>query len=323
MALRWRLALVFALATAVVLAIAAVWSCEGACRATWTTSVHSRLQAREAVLARLVLTRSEELRHRPLRPDLLHSPYTPETDEIAQVFSPEGKVVLSNDVKQDRPLLDRAPVRGGPHPPGGVPGRPGLPGKGDLIRASAARDLRRRRVGGGGGRQPGRGGRDPVPARSGFAIGGSAIGIGARRCRGLGAGRVGAAAGGEAAAEAEVISAADGGAALAVPDTSDEVAELARTMNGSWTGCSTHCRSNAGSSPTPGTSCAPRSPCCGRSWSWPTGRRRSLDELRRRSGSLWSRPTVSSTSPSSCCCWPAWTRAATCSTCRRPRCASC
>ena len=85
---------------------------------------------REAVLARLVLTRSEELRHRPLRPDLLHSPYTPETDEIAQVFSPEGKVVLSNDVQAGPAAARRAPVRGGPHPPGGVPGHARPPGQG-------------------------------------------------------------------------------------------------------------------------------------------------------------------------------------------------
>jgi two-component system OmpR family sensor kinase len=228
-ALRWRLAVMFALATAAVLAVAAVVVLR-VMQHNLDDSVHSRLRGREASLARLVLTRSDALRNRPLRSDLLHSPYTPEADETAQIFAPDGNVVLSHDVRSHRPLLDGHQFDAARTSPVEFRASQGTAGSAQLVRASAATDLEGDRwvvvVG------ADLTGVDAVLSRlrTGFAVGG-AIGIG------LAASGAWLLAGAtlrpveKLRREAEVISAADTSASLPVPGTRDEVAELARTMN--------------------------------------------------------------------------------------------
>jgi two-component system OmpR family sensor kinase len=228
-ALRWRLALVFALATAAVLLVSSLVLLK-VVEHHLDTTADARLQARDATLARLVLTRSEEMRDRPLRPGQLNSPYAPEMDETVQVFAPQGQLVLSNEVKHRQPLLDQHHLAMARSHPVEFRSARGTPGDGRLLRAEAARDLRGDTwvvVAGSSLAGP-----DAVLSRlrNGLVIGGSAAiglaGSGAWLLAGASLRPVEC-----LRRQAEALSVKDGVAALAVPGTRDEVAQLAQTMN--------------------------------------------------------------------------------------------
>ncbi len=229
MTLRWRLALVFAGATAVVLLVSGLVLLRGL-GSHLEAVADARLQAENTTLGRLVMSRSEVLRSRPLRPAQLNSPYVPDMDELVQVFMPDGQLVLSNHVKGRQPLLD--PHRMTQARTHVVEFRSAVdaPGHGMLIRASAVRDR--------GGATwvvlagASLAGPDAVLSRlrTGLAVGGAA-GIG---LAGVGAWLLAGAAlrpVERLRRQAEVLSVRDGHAELEVPGTRDEVAQLARTMN--------------------------------------------------------------------------------------------
>jgi hypothetical protein len=134
--LRARLAVVFALATAAVLAVSGLVLLEQV-QKTLDDSVHAQLQTRESVLARFVATRGDVLRERPLPSDLIDWPYPPESVQTAQVFTPEDELVLSVQVPHEEPLLDASQLDAARAGPLELRSAAGSPGDGDLLRATA------------------------------------------------------------------------------------------------------------------------------------------------------------------------------------------
>jgi two-component system, OmpR family, sensor kinase len=227
--LRWRLALVFAGATAVVLLVSGLLVAK-ILQSHLQTEADNQLQAENATLSRLVQSRSDMLRNRPLRPAQLNSPYAPAVDDFVQVFAPDGRLVLSNQVPRRRPLLDRSALTLARTHVLEYRAAVGTPGRGRLIRASAVAD---------------RGGASWVVLagvslagadvllsrlRTGLVVGGVAgiglAGVGAWLLAGATLRPVE-----RLRRQAEVLSVKDGRAALDVPATRDEVAQLAQTMN--------------------------------------------------------------------------------------------
>jgi two-component system, OmpR family, sensor kinase len=229
MTLRWRLALVFAGATAVVLLVSGLVLLK-VLQDHLESVADARLQAQNASLGRLVLTRSEVLRSRPLRPSQLNSPYVPDADEVVQVFAPGGQLVLSNHVKHRQPLLDPSHLAMARARVVELRSAGGGPGEARLIRASALRDRSGATwvvVAGASLAGP-----DAVLShlRTGLVIGGSAgiglAGVGAWLLAGATLRPVE-----RLRRQAELLSVKDGHVALDVPGTRDEVADLAQTMN--------------------------------------------------------------------------------------------
>jgi two-component system OmpR family sensor kinase len=227
--LRWRLALVFAGATTVVLLASGLVLLQ-ILRAHLETAADTRLQAQNATLSRLVQSRSDMLRNRPLRPAQLNSPYAPGADELAQVFAPNGQLVLSNQVPHRQPLLGRSAVILAQRQVVEFRAAVAAPGRGRLIRASAVPDH-------GGARWVVVAGTSLAGAdaflsrlRTGLLVGGFAgiglAGVGAWLLAGATLRPVE-----RLRRQAEVLSFRDGDAELEVPGTKDEVAHLARTMN--------------------------------------------------------------------------------------------
>jgi two-component system OmpR family sensor kinase len=227
--LRWRLALVFAGATAVVLLVSGLILLK-VLQSHLEAVADARLQAENTTLGRLVLSRSEVLRNRPLRPAQLNSPYAPDMDELVQVFTPDGQLVLSNQVQHRQPLLDRSHLALARTHVVEFRAAGGSPARGRLIRASAVRDR--------GGATwvvlagASLAGPDAVLSRlrTGLVVGGSAgiglAGVGAWLLAGATLRPVE-----RLRRQAEALSVRDGDAELEVPGTRDEVAQLARTMN--------------------------------------------------------------------------------------------
>jgi heavy metal sensor kinase len=227
--LRWRLALVFAGATAVVLLVSGLVLLK-TLHTHLETVADTKLQAENATLSRLVQSRSDMLRNRPLRPAQLNSPYAPDVDELAQVFAPDGQLVLSNQVPHRQPLLGRSSLTLARTHVVEFRAAVGAPGRGRLIRASAVPDR-------GGARWvvlagTSLAGSDALLSRlrTGLVVGGSAgiglAGIGAWLLAGATLRPVE-----RLRRQAEALSVRDGDAELEVPGTRDEVAHLAQTMN--------------------------------------------------------------------------------------------
>jgi heavy metal sensor kinase len=229
MPLRWRLAVLFATATATVLAVAGILLLQQA-QLSLTASVHSRLMAREAVLSRLVTLRGDELRNHRLRQDLLDWPYPPDSEQTAQVFTPDGTLALSIQVAEGRPLLTDAQLEQARRGPIEFRSESDVPGEGHLIRATPVQPP-------GDGRWVTVVGADLGSAdavvdriRTGLLVGGPlAIGLSA-----LGAWLLAGAAlrpVERLRRQAAALSADDTAVSLEVPPTGDELASLGRTMN--------------------------------------------------------------------------------------------
>jgi two-component system, OmpR family, sensor kinase len=227
--LRWRLALVFAGATAVVLLVSGLVLLK-ILQTHLETVADTKLQVENATLSRLVQSRSDMLRNRPLRLAQLNSPFAPDVDELVQVFAPDGQLVLSNQVPHRRPLLDRSSLALARTHVVEFRAAVGAPGRGRLIRASAVPD----RAGAGWVVLSGASlaGADALLSRlrTGVVAGGFAgiglAGVGAWLLAGATLRPVE-----RLRRQAEELSVKDGHAALDVPGTRDEVAQLAQTMN--------------------------------------------------------------------------------------------
>jgi two-component system OmpR family sensor kinase len=105
--LRWKLAVVFAAGTAALMAVAGLFLLNQVQRIL-DASAHELLISREEVLARLVLIRGDELGGRPVTSDFLDWPYPPQSEQTAQLFTPDDDLVLSFQVPDAEPLLDEA-----------------------------------------------------------------------------------------------------------------------------------------------------------------------------------------------------------------------
>ncbi|MFP5347504.1 MAG: sensor histidine kinase [Actinomycetes bacterium] len=139
MPLRWRMAVVFAAATAVVLAVGGLVLVNLVHRSL-EDSINGRLSSRQEVLSRLVWSYGDELRTRPLQTDRLDWPYPSQSDQMAQVYAPDGALVQSIQVPYEEPLLTPEEVRAARHAPLQFRARPGSSVGGDLVRATPAAD---------------------------------------------------------------------------------------------------------------------------------------------------------------------------------------
>ena len=231
MALRLRLAVLFALATAALLATAGVVMLQGL-QQTLDTAVHGQLGVREGVLRRLVQQDGPGLDQADS--PLLTSPFGERFGHAAQVITPDGEVLLSQELDEDEAMLtpeqlrrvsvgrETVEFRGGAFSP--VEGalvratpvvREGEDGRAWVVVVGA--DLRTD---------------DAVVGRTRRAL--LVGGLGAVLLSALGAWLLARAAlrpVEQLRREAAEISAQDAAAGLRVPATGDEVAALAETMN--------------------------------------------------------------------------------------------
>ena len=229
MALRLRLAVLFALVTATLLASAGVVMLRGL-QETLDRAVHSQLWAREGVLRRLV----QHDAHRLDQADspLLTSPFGERFGQPAQVVTPAGRVLLTQEVDEDEHILDAGQLRRVTAGRETLEFRAGAdsPVEGALVRASpvvregegtwvvvVGADLAAD---------------DAVIQRTRTAL--LTGGLGAVLLSALGAWLLTGAAlrpVEQLRREAEEISAQDAEASLPIPATGDELAALAETMN--------------------------------------------------------------------------------------------
>lgn len=135
MALRLRLAVLFALVTAALLASAGVVMLRGL-QQTLDAHVHRQLFAREGVLRRLVQQDGPNLAR--IDSPLLSSPFGERFGQPAQVLTPAGRVLLSQDVDEDEQVLDAEQLRRVTVDREVLEFRagPGSPAQGALVRAS-------------------------------------------------------------------------------------------------------------------------------------------------------------------------------------------
>lgn len=233
MALRLRLAVLFALATAALLATAGVVMLRGL-QQTLDTAVHSQLGAREGVLRRLVQQDGPRLDEADS--PLLSSPFGERFGQPAQVITPDGDVLLSQELDEDESMLDPDQLRRVSVGRETLEFRAGASSaaEGALVRASPVvresqdEDERAWVVVVGADLSAD----DAVIERTRAAL--LTGGLGAVLLSALGAWLLAGAAlrpVEQLRREAEEISAHDAAASLRIPSTGDEVAALAETMN--------------------------------------------------------------------------------------------
>jgi heavy metal sensor kinase len=227
--LRLRLAVVFAAATATVLAVAGLVLLHQLQRSL-DESVHGRLQVREGVLARLVQTNTDQLRAAAARRGLIQSPFGERSDQLAQIFTPDGSLALSVEARGNEPVITPGQLEQARRRAIEFRSHPGSPADGDLVRATPV-------AGDGTGTWVVAVGADLKGAdavvnrtRTGLLLAGPvAIGLSA-----LGAWLLAGATlrpVEQLRREAAEISAHDTGASIQVPGTRDEIAALAGTMD--------------------------------------------------------------------------------------------